>query len=306
MPGTEILFCLLGGKRRVGGAGLLAVDGLELCKGTAHLSGDVHMGDEALALRAVAVGVVGQAGDLAHEQVDVAVHSPHAADVLRKRQRTALRHDLGAVGRVVDDDRVGRIFAQHGLHAVLHRGVLAQDHAVPVNAVLAQQVEQQRDIIAAVCGLRFQQVGMQTVGGLQVACKDFRLGQTVGPDGRVERVDLLAQRLGGVARPADDDVMLSSTGLHGLGEGVPARQHTAAEQHHDVRLGETVFFLQSGPGQRGYIPLAAERAEGIDGGGKLVQIHRKPPDDKRLSKKCLAGAGMARPCILYRARQAFF
>ena len=48
MPGMEILFCLLGGKRRVGGAGLLAVDGFELCKGTAHLSGDVRMGDEAL------------------------------------------------------------------------------------------------------------------------------------------------------------------------------------------------------------------------------------------------------------------
>lgn len=42
MPGMEILFCLL-----VGGAGLLAVDGLELCKGAAHVGGDVHMGDEA-------------------------------------------------------------------------------------------------------------------------------------------------------------------------------------------------------------------------------------------------------------------
>ena len=50
MPGMEILFCLLGGKRRVGGAGLLAADGLELCKGTAHLCGDIHMGDEALFL----------------------------------------------------------------------------------------------------------------------------------------------------------------------------------------------------------------------------------------------------------------
>ena len=39
MPGTKILFCLLGGKRRVGGAGLLAVDGFELRKGTAHLGG---------------------------------------------------------------------------------------------------------------------------------------------------------------------------------------------------------------------------------------------------------------------------
>lgn len=36
------LFCLL-----VGGAGLLAVDGLELCKGAAHVGGDVHMGNEA-------------------------------------------------------------------------------------------------------------------------------------------------------------------------------------------------------------------------------------------------------------------
>lgn len=45
MPGMEILFCLLGG-----GAGLLAVDGLELCKGAAHVSGDVRMGDEALFL----------------------------------------------------------------------------------------------------------------------------------------------------------------------------------------------------------------------------------------------------------------
>lgn len=42
MPGMEILFCLL-----VGGAGLLAADGLEPCKGAAHLSGDVRMGDEA-------------------------------------------------------------------------------------------------------------------------------------------------------------------------------------------------------------------------------------------------------------------
>lgn len=47
MPGMEILFCLLGGKRRVGGAGLLAADGLELCKGAAHVGGDVHMSDEA-------------------------------------------------------------------------------------------------------------------------------------------------------------------------------------------------------------------------------------------------------------------
>lgn len=45
MPGMEILFCLLGGERRVGGAGLLAVDGLELCKGAAHVGGDVHMGN---------------------------------------------------------------------------------------------------------------------------------------------------------------------------------------------------------------------------------------------------------------------
>ena len=40
MPGMEILFCLL-----VGGAGLLAVDGLALCKGAAHVGGDVHMGN---------------------------------------------------------------------------------------------------------------------------------------------------------------------------------------------------------------------------------------------------------------------
>ena len=53
MPGMEILFCILGGKRRVGGAGLLAVDGFELCKGTAHLCGDVRMGDEALFLYSV-------------------------------------------------------------------------------------------------------------------------------------------------------------------------------------------------------------------------------------------------------------
>ena len=45
MPGMEILFCLLGSERRVGGAGLLAVDGLELCKGAAHVGGDVHRGD---------------------------------------------------------------------------------------------------------------------------------------------------------------------------------------------------------------------------------------------------------------------
>lgn len=51
MPGMEILFCLLGGERRVGGAGLLAVDGLELCKGAAHVGGDVHMGDEAFTLQ---------------------------------------------------------------------------------------------------------------------------------------------------------------------------------------------------------------------------------------------------------------
>lgn len=53
MPGMEILFCLLGGERRVGGAGLLAVDGFELCKGTAHLCGDVRMGDEAFFLYSV-------------------------------------------------------------------------------------------------------------------------------------------------------------------------------------------------------------------------------------------------------------
>ena len=47
MPGMEILFCLLGGERRVGGAGLLAADGLELCKGA------VHMGDEAFFLYSV-------------------------------------------------------------------------------------------------------------------------------------------------------------------------------------------------------------------------------------------------------------
>ena len=47
MPGMEILFCFLGDKRRVGGAGLLAVDGLELCKGAAHVGGDVHMGNDA-------------------------------------------------------------------------------------------------------------------------------------------------------------------------------------------------------------------------------------------------------------------
>ena len=40
MPGMEILFCLLGGERRVGGAGLLAADGLELRKGAAHIGGD--------------------------------------------------------------------------------------------------------------------------------------------------------------------------------------------------------------------------------------------------------------------------
>lgn len=48
MPGMEILFCLLGGERRVGGASLLAADGFELCKGTAHVGGGVRMGDEAL------------------------------------------------------------------------------------------------------------------------------------------------------------------------------------------------------------------------------------------------------------------
>ena len=47
MPGTEILFCLLGGERRVDGAGLLAVDGLELRKGAAHVGGDARMGNDA-------------------------------------------------------------------------------------------------------------------------------------------------------------------------------------------------------------------------------------------------------------------
>ena len=47
MPGMEILFCLLGGERRVGGAGLLAIDGLEPCKGAAHIGGDVYMSNEA-------------------------------------------------------------------------------------------------------------------------------------------------------------------------------------------------------------------------------------------------------------------
>lgn len=50
MPGMEILFCLLGGERRVGGASLLAVDGLALCKGAAHVGGDVHMGNDAFFL----------------------------------------------------------------------------------------------------------------------------------------------------------------------------------------------------------------------------------------------------------------
>lgn len=50
MPGMEILFCLLSGERRVG-TGLLAVDGLELCKGAAHVGGDVHMSDEAFLQR---------------------------------------------------------------------------------------------------------------------------------------------------------------------------------------------------------------------------------------------------------------
>ena len=53
MPGMEILFCLLGGERRVDGAGLLAADGLELCKGAAHVGGDVHMGNEAFFLYSV-------------------------------------------------------------------------------------------------------------------------------------------------------------------------------------------------------------------------------------------------------------
>lgn len=47
MPGMEILFCLFGGKRRVGGADRLAADGLALCKGAAHVDGDVRMGNEA-------------------------------------------------------------------------------------------------------------------------------------------------------------------------------------------------------------------------------------------------------------------
>lgn len=42
MPGMEILFCLLGGERRIGGAGLLAADGLELCKGAARRRGRPH------------------------------------------------------------------------------------------------------------------------------------------------------------------------------------------------------------------------------------------------------------------------
>lgn len=53
MPGMEILFCLLGGERRVDGAGLLAVDGLALCKGAAHVGEDVHMGNEAFFLYSV-------------------------------------------------------------------------------------------------------------------------------------------------------------------------------------------------------------------------------------------------------------
>lgn len=47
MPGMEILFCLLDGERRGGGAGLLAADGLALCKGVAHVGGGVRMGNEA-------------------------------------------------------------------------------------------------------------------------------------------------------------------------------------------------------------------------------------------------------------------
>lgn len=52
--------CLPASKGRVGGAG--AVNRLQRRVGGANLGWDIHMGDEVFAARAVAVGVIGQAG----------------------------------------------------------------------------------------------------------------------------------------------------------------------------------------------------------------------------------------------------
>ena len=69
MPGWVMILR----KRRVGGACFQAVDGFQLFKRTAYLFGYVHMGDEIFPTRAITVLVVGQAGDLAHQQVYIAV-----------------------------------------------------------------------------------------------------------------------------------------------------------------------------------------------------------------------------------------
>lgn len=59
------------GKKRVGFPRSAAVDGLQPLEGGADLCRDLHMSNKVFACRTVAFGVIGQAGDLSHQQIHI-------------------------------------------------------------------------------------------------------------------------------------------------------------------------------------------------------------------------------------------
>ena len=194
------------------------------------------MRDEVFTLRAVTVGVIGQAGDFAHQQIDVTVDIPHAVDILRVGKRIILHNDLGAVGGVVQAADVRRKLGKDRSHTSLHRGVLGQQNAAAGHGVVAQQIQQVTDVVAAVRGCGLQQVGFAAVDGAQVALEDFGFGQAGGLDGRIRGMHALAQGLGGVPRAANNHVGMCDFVFYGFRQHIPARQDAAPEQHHNIHL----------------------------------------------------------------------
>ena len=222
------------------------------------------MGDETLSARAVAVCIVAQAGNLAHQQRDVARRVPHALRFRHKAHRVAARHGAHAIGRKRDRRNLRRVQRQPRGHSPLHGRVLRQHDRAAGRAALAQHLEQIGDVVAAVGRLLLEEVRLQPVAALQHLGKQPRLRHAAHVEVGIQAVHAVAQRLRRMPLPADDAVPLRDARAHRRGQHVHARQNAASEQRHRVRAPEAISRLERVGRQLGHVPRAAEFRQIVD------------------------------------------
>ena len=232
------------------------------------------MGDKSLSSRPIAVCIIRQAGDLPQQQGKISLQIPHAGNFFSKSKAVLCGNHFRTVYGIVDENRFRRArLTEARVHPALHGRILGKKDAGRTDALLFQQAQAIRHVVAAVGGLGFQSIGAQSPFLPQIRGKAFRFRTPGGFYVGKLRVYLLAEGFRRVAFSPDNQKPLCSFFLHGTGQHLRSAENAPAKQNHHVRLFPAVPLFQLFSCQGRDVPHSAEIPEYIDPIRCLPYIH---------------------------------